>query len=62
MLGTPVGALTAGSCPLVLLLSSSDPEWARIMIQRSLLVGGLMGLTNGLFAGLVIVYFIKRQE
>jgi hypothetical protein len=62
LLGAPVGALTAGSCPFFLLISSSDPNWAWIMIQRSFLVGGLMGLTNGLFAGLVIVYFIKRQS
>jgi hypothetical protein len=31
------------------------------MIQRSFVVGGLMGLINGLCAGLVIMYFIKRQ-
>jgi hypothetical protein len=61
LLGAPVGAVTAGSCPLLLLISSSDPNWAWIMIERSFLVGGLMGLTNGLFAGLIIVYFIKRQ-
>ena len=61
LLGAPVGALTAGSCPFFLLISSSDPNWAWIMIQRSFLVGGLMGLINGLFAGLVIMYFIKRQ-
>jgi hypothetical protein len=62
LFGAPVGALTAGSCPFLLLISSSDPNWARIMIERSVLVGGLMGLTNGVFAGLVIVYFIKRQR
>lgn len=62
LLGAPVGAVTAGSCPLLLLISSSDPNWAWIMIERSFLVGGLMGLTNGLFAGLIIVYFIKRQS
>ena len=62
LLGLPVGAVTAGSCPFLLLISSSDPNWAWIMIQRSFLVGGLMGMTNGLFAGLVIVYFIKRQK
>ncbi|MEK6323179.1 MAG: hypothetical protein AABN33_16180 [Acidobacteriota bacterium] len=61
VLGALVGAVTAGSCPLLLLINSSDPNWAWIMIERSFLVGGLMGLTNGLFAGLVIVYFIKRQ-
>ena len=61
LLGAPVGALTAGSCPFLLLISSTDPNWAWIMIGRSVLVGGLMGLTNGLFAGLVIVYFVKRQ-
>jgi len=62
LLGAPVGAITAGSCPFLLLISSSDPNWAWIMIERSFFVGGLMGLTNGLFAGLVIVYFIKRQS
>jgi len=61
LLGAPVGALTAGSCPFFLLISSSDPNWAWIMIQRSFAVGGLMGLINGLFAGLVIMYFIKRK-
>ena len=61
VLGSAVGAITAGSCPLLLLISSSDPNWAWIMIGRSVLVGGLMGLTNGFFAGLVIVYFIKRR-
>lgn len=61
ILGAVVGAVTAGSCPFLLLISSTDPNWAWVMIERSFLVGGLMGLTNGLFAGLVIVYFIKRQ-
>jgi len=61
LLGALVGAVTAASCPFLLLINSSDPNWAWIMIERSFLVGGLMGLTNGLFAGLVIVYFIKRQ-
>ena len=61
VLGAPVGAITAGSCPFLLLISSSNSTWAWIMIERAFLVGGLMGLTNGLFAGLVIVYFIKRN-
>lgn len=61
LLGAPVGAVTAGSCPFLLLISSSNTTWAWIMIERAFLVGGLMGLTNGLFAGLVIVYFVKRQ-
>lgn len=62
LLGAAVGAVTAGSCPFLLLISSSDTNWAWIMIQRAFVVGGLMGMTNGLFAGLVIVYFIKRQS
>jgi len=62
VLGSAVGAVTAGSCPFLLLISSTDPKWAWIMIERSFVVGGLMGLINGLFAGLVIVYFIKRQR
>ena len=61
ILGGAVGAVTAGSCPFLLLISSTDPNWAWVMIERSFLVGGLMGLINGLFAGLVIIYFIKRQ-
>ncbi|MFY9553116.1 MAG: hypothetical protein WAV47_00200 [Blastocatellia bacterium] len=62
LLGAGVGALTAGSAPFLLLISSTNKNWAWIMIERSFLVGGLMGLTNGFFAGLVIVYFIKRQS
>jgi len=42
--------MTAGFVSFFLLISSSDPNWAWIMIQRSFLVGGLMGLTNGFFA------------
>jgi len=61
LLGAPVGAITAGSCPFMLLISSTNRNWAWVMIERSILVGGLMGFTNGLFAGLVIVYFVKRQ-
>lgn len=61
MFGAPVGALTACSGPLMLLLSSTNPDWARTMIERAFLVGGLMGITNGFVAGLVIVFFIKRQ-
>jgi hypothetical protein len=62
LLGTAVGAITAASCPLVLLISSSNPDWAKTMIQRSFLVGGLMGLVNGAAAGLVIVYFLRRRS
>jgi hypothetical protein len=62
LLGLPVGALTAGSCPFLLLISSSDTNWAWTMIQRSIVVGGLMGLCNGLAAGIVIVYFVRRQR
>jgi hypothetical protein len=40
---------------LVLLIGSTNTDWAWTMVQRSLLVGGLMGSTNGLAAGLVIV-------
>ncbi|MBI3117947.1 MAG: hypothetical protein HYZ00_04640 [Candidatus Hydrogenedentes bacterium] len=61
LLGGGVGALTAGSCPLLLLIGSSDYNWAWIMVQRSFLVGGLMGLVNGMVAGLVIVYLIKHS-
>lgn len=62
VLGGPVGAITAGSCPFLLLISSTNGTWAWIMIERAFLVGGLMGLTNGLFAGLVIVFFIRRYQ
>ncbi len=62
VLGGLVGAISAGSCPLVLLISSTNREWAWIMIERSLLVGSCMGLTNGLAAGLVIVYLVRRYN
>jgi hypothetical protein len=61
ILGAPVRAITAGVCPFLLLISSSDVSWAWIMIERSFIVGGLMGITNGMAAGLVIIYFIRRQ-
>ena len=61
LLGGPVGSITAGVGPIVLLISSTDPEWARTMVERALLVGGLMGALNGMVAGLVIIYFIRRQ-
>ena len=61
-LGALVGSITAAACPLILLIGSTNVEWAWIMIQRSFLVGGIMGLSNGCFAGLIIVYFIKRVE
>src|SRR5690606_5643968 len=61
VLGGPVGSLTAGVGPLVLLIGSSDPNWAWIMVERAFLVGGLMGAMNGMAAGLVIIYFIRRH-
>jgi hypothetical protein len=61
ILGGPVGSISAGVGPLMLLISSSDPNWAKIMIERAFLVGGLMGVLNGMVAGLVIVFFIRRQ-
>ena len=62
VLGAIVGAVTATACPLVLLISSTNIDWATTMIQRSFIVGGLMGMTNGFFAGLTIVYFVGRQH
>jgi hypothetical protein len=61
ILGGIVGTVSAGSCPLVLLIGSSNVTWAWTMVERSLLVGGLMGATNGLAAGLVIVYLVRRS-
>ncbi len=61
-LGGIVGAVSAGSCPLVLLISSTNLDWAWTMVQRSLLVGACMGVTNGLAAGLVIVYLVRWQR
>jgi hypothetical protein len=62
LLGGIVGTVSAGSCPLVLLIGSTDIDWAWTIFQRSLLVGGLMGMTNGLAAGLVIVYLVRRSN
>lgn len=62
VLGGIVGSVTAAACPLMLLISSTNVEWAWIMIRRSFAVGGMMGLVNGCFAGLVIVYFILRTR
>lgn len=60
LLGAAVGAITAASCPLMLLISSTNVEWAWTMVARSFLAGGIMGVSNGCFAGLAIVYFVKR--
>jgi len=62
ILGGLVGAVSAGSCPLVLLISSTNREWAWIMIERSFLIGGCMGITNGLAAGLVVVYLVRSYQ
>ncbi|MCC6155390.1 MAG: hypothetical protein IT367_16600 [Candidatus Hydrogenedentes bacterium] len=62
VLGGIVGSVTAAACPLMLLISSTNVEWAWIMIRRSFAVGGMMGLVNGCFAGIVIVYFIQRAR
>lgn len=62
ILGCVVGGLSAVSCPLLLFISSSDPNWAWIMVQRSLAVGALMGTTNGMAAGAVMVYLIRRAN
>ena len=60
VLGALVGAVSAGSCPLVLLISSTNVEWAWTMVERSLAVGTMMGMTNGAAAGLVIVYLVRH--
>jgi uncharacterized membrane protein YesL len=62
LLGVAVGALTAGSTPLMLLISSSNVEWAHKMLFRALACGAMMGLVNGIAAGVVIVYFIRRAR
>ena len=62
LLGTPVGAVTAASAPLMLLISSTNAEWAWLMVQRAFVVGGLMGCVNGILAALVIVYVIRHSE
>ena len=59
LLGPPVGALTASSTAVFLLVSSTDTAWAWEMVRRSFICGGMMGLTNGVVAGVVIVYFLK---
>lgn len=62
LLGAIVGAVSAGSCPLVLLIGSTNREWAWTMVTRSVLVGGCMGIVNGMAAGVVIVYLVRRYQ
>lgn len=59
-LGTVVGAVTAASTPVVLLLSSSNVEWAWRMVRRAFACGAMMGLINGIAAAVVIVYVIRK--
>jgi len=61
LLGTPVGALTAGSTPLFLLIDSTNRQWAWQMFERAVACGAAMGLVNGIAAAVVIVYFIRRR-
>jgi len=62
LLGTPVGAIMAGSTPLAYLISSTDIRWAQMMIVRAVGIGAMMGLVNGIAAAVVIVYFIRRSS
>lgn len=62
LLGAPVGALTAASTSLVLLVSSTNPQWATEMVKRALASGAMMGLVNGIAAALVIVHFVRRWQ
>lgn len=62
VLGPPVGGLTAASTSIVLLISSTNVEWAQQMAVRALACGAMMGLVNGIAAAVVIVYFIRRWE
>jgi hypothetical protein len=62
LLGTPVGAVTAASTPFVLLISSTNVEWATEMIKRGLMCGAMMGLVNGIAAAMLIVYVIRRAD
>lgn len=62
LLGTPVGAVTAASTPFVLLISSTNVEWATEMIRRGLMCGAMMGLVNGIAAAVVIVYAVRRAD
>lgn len=62
LLGAPVGAMTASSTSLVLLLSSTNTDWAWEMVRRALAAGAMMGLVNGIAAAVAIVYFVRRWE
>lgn len=62
LLGTPVGAITAASTPFVLLISSTNVEWATEMIKRGLMCGAMMGFVNGIAAAVIIVYVVKRAD
>ena len=62
LLGTPVGGVTAASTPFVLLISSTNVEWATEMIRRGLMCGAMMGLVNGIAAAVVIVYAVRRAD
>ncbi len=62
VLGTVAGGLIAASTPLFLLISSTDTAWAWSMVQRALMCGAIMGMINGMMAGVVIMYFIKRSR
>jgi MFS family permease len=62
LMGPIVGGFTAASTSMVLLISSTNTEWAWRMAQRAFACGAMMGLVNGIAAALVIVWFIRRSD
>lgn len=61
ILGGICGALTMGSTPLMLLISSTDINWAINVIIRAIIAGIIMGGTAGAFFGIGINYYLKEK-
>lgn len=62
-LGAIVGFLTAGSTPLVLLISSTDVTWAIGLIKRAAIAGTFVGAFAGAIAGIIgVIYFTEKER
>lgn len=61
-LGSLCGAITLGATPTVLLISSTNIDWAWLMIERLAGIGLIMGSVAGAFLGAGYNYLLKRKR
>lgn len=60
--GAIAGILTLGGPTLMLLIGSSDVEWAINMIVKSGILGSILGSVAGLFFSLSVYFFVGKRD